>query len=38
MERREMKTESGFLEQASSVVYASVLYENSLFFVGKGEC
>jgi hypothetical protein len=35
MERRE-ENKSGFLEQASSMVYASVLYENPLFFVYKG--
>ena len=36
MERREMKTKSGFQEEVSSEGYASVLYENSQFFVGKG--
>ena len=37
-ERREMnvKVKSGFQEQALSVVYASVLYENSLIFGVKG--
>ena len=32
MERSEVN-KSGFPEQASSMVYASVLYESSLFFV-----
>jgi hypothetical protein len=35
MERSEVN-KSGFPEQASSMVYASVLYESSLFFVYKG--
>ena len=35
MERREVN-KSGFTEQASSMVYASVLYENSRFFAYKG--
>ncbi|MGB7000570.1 MAG: hypothetical protein WBE22_00895 [Halobacteriota archaeon] len=35
MERREVN-KSGFQEEVSSVGYASVLHENSLFFVGKG--
>jgi hypothetical protein len=35
-----MKMKSGFQEQASSVVYASVLYDNSLLFGvnGGGGC
>jgi hypothetical protein len=37
MERRE-ENKSGFLEQASSMVYASVLYENFTVFCGKGGC
>ena len=37
MERREVN-KSGFLEEVSSVVYASVLYENSLILGVNGVC
>ncbi|NQE53187.1 hypothetical protein C5S29_06305 [ANME-1 cluster archaeon GoMg3.2] len=38
MEKREMKTKSGFQEEVSSEGYASVLYENSLLFGVNGVC
>jgi hypothetical protein len=34
---REMKTKLRFLGQASSVLYASVLYDNSLIFGVNGR-